>query len=68
MTTKVDKSVLVSVPVSTAYNQWTQFEDFPQFMAGVESVNQHQRGSAGVGCRDRRRTPSMASEDLGTGS
>ena len=40
MTTKVDKSVLVSVPVSTAYNQWTQFEDFPQFMAGVESVNQ----------------------------
>ena len=40
MATKVDKSVLVSVPVSTAYNQWTQFEDFPQFMAGVESVNQ----------------------------
>jgi uncharacterized membrane protein len=40
MTTKVDKSVLVSVPVSTAYNQWTQFEDFPQFMAGVESVSQ----------------------------
>jgi uncharacterized membrane protein len=40
MTTKVDKSVLVSVQVSTAYNQWTQFEDFPQFMAGVESVSQ----------------------------
>jgi uncharacterized membrane protein len=40
MTTKLEKSVLVSVPVSTAYNQWTQFEDFPQFMAGVESVKQ----------------------------
>ena len=40
MTSKLEKSVLVSVPVSTAYNQWTQFEDFPQFMAGVESVKQ----------------------------
>jgi len=40
MTTKVEKSVLVNVPVSTAYNQWTQFEDFPRFMAGAESVKQ----------------------------
>src|SRR5215218_10766476 len=40
MTTKVEKSVLVNVPVSTAYNQWTQFEDFPQFMEGVETVKQ----------------------------
>jgi uncharacterized membrane protein len=40
MPTKVEKSVLVNVPVSTAYNQWTQFEDFPQFMEGVESVKQ----------------------------
>jgi uncharacterized membrane protein len=40
MTTKVEKSVLVNVPVNTAYNQWTQFEDFPQFMEGVESVKQ----------------------------
>ena len=30
----------LDVPVSTAYNQWTQFEDFPQFMASVESVKQ----------------------------
>ncbi|HEY2706008.1 MAG TPA: SRPBCC family protein [Candidatus Dormibacteraeota bacterium] len=34
------KSIDVSVPVSTAYNQWTQFESFPQFMEGVESVVQ----------------------------
>jgi uncharacterized membrane protein len=30
----------VSVPVSTAYNQWTQFEQFPTFMDGVEEVTQ----------------------------
>ena len=40
MTTKVEKSIVVDVPVSTAYNQWTQFEDFPQFMGGVKSVKQ----------------------------
>jgi uncharacterized membrane protein len=37
---KVEKSIEVDVPVSTAYNQWTQFEDFPQFMDNVESVQQ----------------------------
>jgi uncharacterized membrane protein len=36
----VEKSVEVSVPVTTAYNQWTQFEDFPKFMENVESVRQ----------------------------
>ena len=40
MTTKVEKSILVNVPVSVAYNQWTQFEDFPQFMGGVKKVTQ----------------------------
>jgi carbon monoxide dehydrogenase subunit G len=40
MTTTVEKSVMVNVPVSTAYNQWTQFEEFPQFMSGVTSVTQ----------------------------
>jgi uncharacterized protein YndB with AHSA1/START domain len=40
VTTKVEKSILVNVPVSRAYNQWTQFEDFPQFMGGVKSVKQ----------------------------
>ena len=36
----VEKSIEVEVPVSTVYNQWTQFEEFPQFMEGVESVTQ----------------------------
>lgn len=40
MTTKVEKSVVVDVPVSTAYNQWTQFEDFPEFMGAVQQVEQ----------------------------
>src|SRR3954454_19363321 len=41
MSTKVEKSIQVDVPVTTAYNQWTQFEDFPHFMGGVKSVHQH---------------------------
>jgi hypothetical protein len=40
MTTKVERSIQVDVPVSTAYNQWTQFEDFPYFMGGVKEVRQ----------------------------
>lgn len=40
MSTHVEKSIMVNVPVSRAYNQWTQFEDFPQFMGGVQSVRQ----------------------------
>jgi uncharacterized membrane protein len=37
---QVQKSIDVEVPVSTAYNQWTQFESFPEFMSGVESITQ----------------------------
>jgi uncharacterized membrane protein len=36
----VEKSVEVNVPIRTAYNQWTQFEEFPRFMEGVEEVKQ----------------------------
>jgi uncharacterized membrane protein len=36
----IEKSIEVNVPVGTAYNQWTQFESFPQFMEGVKSVQQ----------------------------
>jgi uncharacterized membrane protein len=36
----IEKSIEVNVPVRTAYNQWTQFEEFPQFMEGVEEVRQ----------------------------
>jgi uncharacterized membrane protein len=37
---RVEESVEVRVPVSTAYNQWTQFEEFPRFMEYVEEVRQ----------------------------
>jgi uncharacterized membrane protein len=36
----IEESIEIDVPVSTAYNQWTQFEEFPRFMEGVESVTQ----------------------------
>ncbi|MBT2526467.1 SRPBCC family protein [Streptomyces sp. ISL-99] len=36
----VKETVEVEVPVRTAYNQWTQFEEFPNFMEGVEEVRQ----------------------------
>ncbi|WP_433354025.1 SRPBCC family protein [Microtetraspora malaysiensis] len=36
----IEHSVNVNVPVRTAYNQWTQFESFPEFMEGVDSVKQ----------------------------
>ena len=38
--TTAEQSIEVDVPVTTAYNQWTQFEEFPKFMNGVESVTQ----------------------------
>jgi uncharacterized membrane protein len=36
----VKKSIELEVPVRVAYDQWTQFEDFPKFMDGVEAVQQ----------------------------
>lgn len=36
----IEKSIEINVPVQTAYNQWTQFEEFPRFMEGVEEVRQ----------------------------
>jgi uncharacterized membrane protein len=42
----IEESVDVRVPVSVAYGQWTQFESFPEFMEGIERVEQH--GDASV--------------------
>ena len=71
MTTTIEQSIDVNVPVRTAYNQWTQFEEFPEFMQGVEYVNQiddtHLRWKAEiggslerVGRRDHRAAPGRA--------
>jgi uncharacterized membrane protein len=37
---RIEKSIEVACPVRTVYNQWTQFEEFPRFMAGVKEVKQ----------------------------
>jgi uncharacterized membrane protein len=53
----IEESIEVDVPVSTAYNQWTQFESFPSFMEGIERVEQkddtHLRWVADVGGEKR---------------
>jgi uncharacterized membrane protein len=53
----IRESIEVDVPVSTAYNQWTQFEEFPQHMEGVESVKQlddtHLHWNAEIGGKSR---------------
>jgi uncharacterized membrane protein len=53
---RVEKTIEVDCPVRTVYNQWTQFEDFPHFMAGVKEVQQiddtHLRWNAEVWGKD----------------
>ena len=54
---RIEESITVDVPVRTAYNQWTQFEEFPRFMEGVEAVVQlddtHLRWTAEVAGRTK---------------
>jgi HSP20 family molecular chaperone IbpA len=40
MMAKIEKSVEINVPVHTAYNQLTQFTEFPRFMQGVQEIRQ----------------------------
>lgn len=40
MSTKVEETIEVALPVTTVYNQWTQFEEFPHFMGGIEQITQ----------------------------
>src|SRR5215203_4051982 len=40
MNATTEQTIEVDVPIATAYNQWTQFEEFPRFMEGVEEVRQ----------------------------
>ena len=55
---RVEESIDVNVPVTTAYNQWTQFEEFPKFMDGVKSVIQiddtHLRWTAEIGGQEEQ--------------
>jgi uncharacterized membrane protein len=53
----IEKSIEIEVPVTTAYNQWTQFEEFPRFMEGVKEVKQvddtHLRWKADIGGKEK---------------
>jgi uncharacterized membrane protein len=63
----IEESMDVNVPVHTAYNQWTQFEEFPRFMDGIESVEQmddtHLRWVAATG-GERREWVAAITEQL----
>jgi uncharacterized membrane protein len=53
----VEKAIEIDVPVKTAYNQWTQFEEFPRFMEGVKQVKQlddkHLHWKADIGGKEK---------------
>ena len=54
---QIIESIDVDVPVTTAYNQWTQFESFPHFLDEVEQITQiddtHQHWKVKVGGAER---------------
>lgn len=58
----IEKSIELNVPVNTAYNQWTQLEEFPRFMEGVEHVHQiddkHVHWKASIGVNRKNGMPS----------
>ena len=62
----IQESIDVQVPLSTVYNQWTQFEEFPQFMEGVKSLTQlddtHLRWVAEVGGQEQEWTAEITEQ------
>jgi uncharacterized membrane protein len=62
----VQESIEVNVPVRSAYNQWTQFEEFPRFMEGVEEVRQiddtHLRWRASVAGKEKEWTAEITEQ------
>lgn len=62
----ITESVDVQVPLRTAYDQWTQFEDFPRFMEGVKSVDQidaaHLRWVADIGGKQQAWTAEITEQ------
>jgi uncharacterized membrane protein len=63
---KVQDSIEVQVPVQQAYNQWTQFEEFPKFMDGIQSVQQlddtHVQWVAEIGGASRQWTTEITEQ------
>jgi uncharacterized membrane protein len=63
----IEQSIEVDVPVGVAYDQWTQFESFPQFMEGVKSVTQrddtHLAWTAEIGGEERSWTAEITRQE-----
>jgi uncharacterized membrane protein len=63
---KIEDSIEVQVPVQQAYNQWTQFEEFPKFMDGIQSVQQlddtHVQWVAEIGGESRQWTTEITEQ------
>ena len=63
---KIQDSIEVQVPVRRAYNQWTQFEEFPKFMEGIQSVQQlddtHVQWVAEIGGKSRQWTTEITEQ------
>lgn len=68
MASLIEKGIEVEVPVRVAYDQWTQFEDFPRFMEGVLSVEQYDdrrlRWTADVGAGNTREWTAEITEQV----
>ena len=66
MTKTYEKSIEVDQPIRTVYNQWTQFEEFPKFMEGVEQVKQLDdttlRWKAEIGGQEREWTAKITEQ------
>ena len=66
----IEKSIELDVPVRTAYNQWTQFKEFPKFMEGVRQVEQlddkHLHWKANIGGKDEEWNAEITEQDSGS--
>jgi uncharacterized membrane protein len=66
---RIEESTVVDVPVHVAYDQWTQFETFPQFMEGVRLVTQkddkHLEWTAEVGGHEKTWTAEIVDQTPG---
>jgi hypothetical protein len=63
---RIEKSFEINAPLRTVYNQWTQFEEWPEFMDGIEEVRQiddtHLHWRASVGGKDKEWTAEITEQ------
>lgn len=62
----IEKSIEIEAPVSKVYNQWTQFEEFPKFMEGIQEVKQlddkHLHWVAAIGGKKKEWNPEIVEQ------